>query len=478
MASPLPPGWTESRDAQGRVYYSDHINHKTQWERPAGHTSVAPPIAQPAPPPPIVQPKSSSLPPGWEERTTPDGRKYYVNHNDKSTHWTLPANLSSQNQAHTSVQTQNNNPVVVVAQAAPPRPPQGPLVVQSWSAGGIQPNSISPPAPPIVVPATPYGNNNFTQNAQPPIMASGKRKALLIGINYKGTRAELRGCINDVHRMRQYLLTQSFPPQETIILTDDNAQMMPSRANILRYIDWLVSGTQRGDSLFFHFSGHGAQQEDLDGDEEDGYDETIVPCDFKRAGQITDDELWKRLVAPLPEGSRLTSIMDCCHSGTGLDLAFTYTQSRGWTVDDNPAHAAADIQMLSGCEDAQCSADAATSSGIHGGAMTSAFLQVIKDNPMPLYPDLMSALHRELRRKGFNQRPQLSSSQRFDLNDRVFSLTDGFIPNSNSTLGRIIHPQQGRRRRRRRKRRPGALGGFNAMFAAGAGGLLLGSMLS
>mmetsp|Transcript_23061 Transcript_23061/g.29851 ORF Transcript_23061/g.29851 Transcript_23061/m.29851 type:complete len:445 (-) Transcript_23061:378-1712(-) len=319
---------------------------------------------------------------------------------------------------------------------------------------------------------------DLRQSFQPKQSNEGRTKALLIGINYKGTRAELRGCINDVHRMRQYLLTQSFPPQETIILTDDNAQMMPSRANILRYIDWLVSGTQRGDSLFFHFSGHGAQQEDLDGDEEDGYDETIVPCDFKRAGQITDDELWKRLVAPLPEGSRLTSIMDCCHSGTGLDLAFTYTQSRGWTVDDNPAHAAADIQMLSGCEDAQCSADAATSSGIHGGAMTSAFLQVIKDNPMPLYPDLMSALHRELRRKGFNQRPQLSSSQRFDLNDRVFSLTDGFIPNSNSTLGRIIHPQQGRRRRRRRKRRPGALGGFNAMFAAGAGGLLLGSMLS
>lgn len=37
-------------------------------------------------------------------------------------------------------------------------------------------------------------------------------------------------------------------------------------------------------------SGHGGQTQDLDGDEDDGYDEVIYPVDFKTAGHITDDD--------------------------------------------------------------------------------------------------------------------------------------------------------------------------------------------
>jgi hypothetical protein len=49
-------------------------------------------------------------------------------------------------------------------------------------------------------------------------------------------------------------------------------------------------------------------------------DETICPADFERAGMITDDQVFNLIVAPLPSGCRLTAVMDCCHSGTGLDL--------------------------------------------------------------------------------------------------------------------------------------------------------------
>ena len=104
-----------------------------------------------------------------------------------------------------------------------------------------------------------------TQPESAAIPASGRRKALLIGINYFGTGNELRGCINDVHHMRDLLISEGFDTKDMVILTDDqrNAQFVPTRDNILRACQWLVAGATFGDVLFFHFSGHGSQLEDL-----------------------------------------------------------------------------------------------------------------------------------------------------------------------------------------------------------------------
>ena len=57
---------------------------------------------------------------------------------------------------------------------------------------------------------------------------------------------------------------------------------------------------------------------------EDGYDETLVPLDYASAGQIRDDDIFKTLIGPLAKGVTLTSVMDCCHSGTVLDLPFVF----------------------------------------------------------------------------------------------------------------------------------------------------------
>ena len=45
------------------------------------------------PPPAAAAPPSyeAPLPPGWEEKFTPEGKPYYVDHNTKSTHWERPA---------------------------------------------------------------------------------------------------------------------------------------------------------------------------------------------------------------------------------------------------------------------------------------------------------------------------------------------------------------------------------------------------
>lgn len=72
-------------------------------------------------------------------------------------------------------------------------------------------------------------------------------------------------------------------------------------------------------------SGHGGQQRATEGDEEDGYDETIYPLDHKTAGIIVDNDMNRILVQPLPRGCRLTAIFDCCHSGSALDLPYMYS---------------------------------------------------------------------------------------------------------------------------------------------------------
>ena len=112
-----------------------------------------------------------------------------------------------------------------------------------------------------------------------------------------------------------------------VILTDDqqNPVMRPTRDNIIRAMQWLVENAQPNDALFLHYSGHGGQTEDLDGDEEDGYDEVIYPVDFKQTSHIVDDEIHHWVVKPLQPGVRLTAIFDSCHSGSVMDLPYVYS---------------------------------------------------------------------------------------------------------------------------------------------------------
>lgn len=91
---------------------------------------------------------------------------------------------------------------------------------------------------------------------------------------------------------------------------------------------WLAQGSQPGDSLVFHYSGHGSQQRNYSGDEADGYDETLCPLDFETQGMIVDDEINAALVRPIPRGAKLHALIDACHSGTVLDLPFLCRMKR------------------------------------------------------------------------------------------------------------------------------------------------------
>ena len=107
--------------------------------------------------------------------------------------------------------------------------------------------------------------------------SNGNYKALLIGINYVGQQGELRGCHNDVESMKGYLLDSGYPEDAMRVVCDDgNCEMEPTHDNIIESFRWLTNGARAGDSLFFHYSGHGGSMRDTSGDEEDRMDETVV----------------------------------------------------------------------------------------------------------------------------------------------------------------------------------------------------------
>lgn len=120
----------------------------------------------------------------------------------------------------------------------------------------------------------------------------------------------------------------------------------------------------------------------------------------------------------------------------GLDLPYTWTtQSREFRTETNPYHTLGDVQLFSGCEDDGVSADASLFNQ-NGGAMTTAFCEILRANPCPTYVELLVSIQTMLNKRRFKQRAQLSSSQVFDIH-RPFILDDAIL-NGNKTIGQTI----------------------------------------
>ncbi|KAL2473579.1 Metacaspase-4 [Forsythia ovata] len=146
------------------------------------------------------------------------------------------------------------------------------------------------------------------------------KKAVLIGCNYQGTKAELKGCINDVQRMYRCLIERyGFSEDDITVLIDtDDSYMQPTGRNVRKALADLVRSAEPGDFLFVHYSGHGTRLPAETGEDDDtGYDECIVPTDMNL---ITDDD-FRELVDQVPKGCQMTVVSDSCHSGGLIDEA-------------------------------------------------------------------------------------------------------------------------------------------------------------
>jgi hypothetical protein len=252
---------------------------------------------------------------------------------------------------------------------------------------------------------------------KPPI--KNNKKALLIGINYNGTSAQLKGCINDINALSTLLTTKyAFNPDSIIKITDETTQK-PTRDVILASFGQFLASGAEGDSLFFAYSGHGSTTLDKNNDEKNGNDEMIIASDLKG---IVDDELKALIQTNLKKNVTLFALFDSCFSGTVLDLKYQYLDSLAndaSTVNNNEPETIGNVIMISGCNDEQTSADAYLDKK-YQGAMTWAFLSVIKTlTTPPSWRDLLVKMRDQLKTSDFTQLPQLSSGCFIDINKVV-----------------------------------------------------------
>ncbi len=271
------------------------------------------------------------------------------------------------------------------------------------------------------------------------------KKALLIGINrYKIPGADLRGCVNDVKNMKG-VLTQmyGFASKDVSVMTDFAATTKAMKAAISK----LVRDARSGDVVLLHYSGHGANVIDVNGDEPDRRDEILCPTDLDWHKPLLDD--WLRTTFNrLRAGVSLTVIMDCCHSGSNtrvllppdapsiprflpnpLDImeAESGRKLRGKVKGSLRASATAkrkksDIVdanipelLVTGCRDTQTSADAYIG-GSYNGALTYCVVETLKAAGGTIsYRQMHQGTIKRLKEEGYNQVPQLEGrSVKFD----------------------------------------------------------------
>lgn len=147
-----------------------------------------------------------------------------------------------------------------------------------------------------------------------------KGRSLHIGLNNVNTQAyqsqgfivpQLAGCINDATQMQLLASHQDFTTQ---LLTDDQA----TSSEVIRLISSYGRELEAGDIFLLTFSGHGGQVDDVNGDEDDGQDETWVLHDR----MLIDDELFQ-LFSQFAPGVRIFMLSDSCHSGTVARMVIT-----------------------------------------------------------------------------------------------------------------------------------------------------------
>lgn len=184
---------------------------------------------------------------------------------------------------------------------------------------------------------------------------SQNKRALLIGISDYGqseTSSSTDWCnihgANDINLLEPTLKNQGFKVEK---LSDKRATASAIRKKFQQF----EKSIKPGDLIYLHFSCHGQPFEDLSGDEEDGWDEALIPYDAKMIysegsyegkNHILDDEIHDLLFSLRKKAGRsgmVYVIVDACHAGSfergeEEDEVYLRGTTRGFSKTNKPYH--------------------------------------------------------------------------------------------------------------------------------------------
>jgi hypothetical protein len=216
------------------------------------------------------------------------------------------------------------------------------------------------------------GNGSFVA----PTTRSDERIAICVGLTsvdpaaYGGWDGDCPGCDKDAEGMFG-LMTRS--GMETSLYLNSSSTWH----NVAQAIYSAAGRLKPGGLLVVTISSHGGQVQDRNGDESDGFDETICLWD----GSVVDDRMFE-LVKRLPPTIRLVMINDSCHSEGNFRSATRAVQkvvSLGYWGGKKPRTSRVAIRRASPStcsilQMAGCSEGMVSYGGSSGGAWTSALL--------------------------------------------------------------------------------------------------------
>ncbi|MAZ26573.1 MAG: peptidase C14 [Cytophagaceae bacterium] len=162
--------------------------------------------------------------------------------------------------------------------------------------------------------------------------------------------------VNDVPLIKNALLVQDFKPENIQIIKDQDA----TKKAIMDALASLKERVRPGDIVVIHYSGHGQQIFDDNGDEADGKDEALIPYDaystysegYKGENHFRDDVMGQVITGfrnALGAEGQLLILLDSCHSGSstraggvarGGEAVFA---PQGWNPGKNGAGQGSDM---------------------------------------------------------------------------------------------------------------------------------------
>jgi len=156
-----------------------------------------------------------------------------------------------------------------------------------------------------------------------------QKRALIVGVrDYSGTQSDFaEGIEMDVEKMKK--LFEKWDFEVTVLFNEESM-------NLEEHLNAYSKKLTKNDKFIFYYTGHGSHTKDVNGDEKDGNDETIILSNGKEDYYFLDDTLngyMNMIKAP-----KLV-LFDSCHSGSafrGLNFSKDHPMSKSLPTQIQP----------------------------------------------------------------------------------------------------------------------------------------------